>query len=924
MDVLSDINSSHVLVPELEKAASRRAYANFQYSWSKRTMLALVDSSQTTQRSLQRQLSLSENSSCTSCDLNSETSTDCTTPTSIGQMPEDLVFRRKQSIKRTYAFNELIDTERVYVTDLRVMVETYFNAMQKQSWITTEDLRIIARNIKDILEVHVRLLAKLEACSQNYHWENIHNRYCQLADVFVTMGPSFMVYAEFCGSHSKATKICANYQARPEWISFSKMCLLESDTATMNDEASSTASASTRLHLDDYLIKPIQRICRYQLLLKEILKSTDMASLEYEKLKHAYDIMQTIVTSVDERKNQRDLADRSQVFLDRLEDDWRLAKSFVSSLGNISMSGALEVTYAADRLSATKTRYMGCFLYSTYMIIVKAKKNSIYEAKHWFPINIFEVRDLPDTEGLSLSSFMLVSNGHMFEFSASCQQEKILWMKSLRSNILSSQLTIEEAMRTDGIGKSVPVSFYYKSSNSSFPLRTSKSQSSIAVATKKEDPDSTPIRRSRSITVQCSKSIDNLIFAAGYHSMSFGAKPIINPSRRSSVDQIFRSRSILKRSDDIESNYTIELFSTTPSPTESTVEHQDGGTFISGSTLLTVKRISQPRLAQQYSIKNAIDQKFLDVCTPDYLSSRAWYTRERNAGVTLKKRKSLPFIRPSSSAMSLSAVNVKRRTSDVGHSGRRNSLDKIMKVTPLDDYIAFQKSIVSQRTEAARRPSLTSQAIRNSWSKGSGSSRSKADAANIHKNRGNSGIADGEDEEDEDVVAPWEQTKPAVIGSEERNTYFQADLPKNAVLASEKLVLSPSKQCLGNLGIASGFAHNQERDPEITKSDGRRISQTLNFCKPKRAISAPPISPKTTRAQRSQRSTSLLVPKSINPVPLSEVPHPTMKRASLPPPLGRTIEISQPTSFAYSSTPPSTPKSAFFDSFKLKQILWWK
>jgi hypothetical protein len=59
--------------------------------------------------------------------------------------------------------------------------------MQKQTWISTEDLRIIARNIKDIYDVHVRLLAKLEACSQNYHWENIHNRYCQLADVFVTM-----------------------------------------------------------------------------------------------------------------------------------------------------------------------------------------------------------------------------------------------------------------------------------------------------------------------------------------------------------------------------------------------------------------------------------------------------------------------------------------------------------------------------------------------------------------------------------------------------------------------------------------------------------------------------------------------------------------------------------------------------------------
>jgi hypothetical protein len=123
MDVLSDINSSNFLAPELEKAASRRVYADFQYSWSKRTMLALVDSSQTTQRTVQRQLSMSENSSCASCDLNSETSTECTTPTSTYQTQENLVFRRKQSIKRTYAFNELIDTERVYVNDLNVMIE---------------------------------------------------------------------------------------------------------------------------------------------------------------------------------------------------------------------------------------------------------------------------------------------------------------------------------------------------------------------------------------------------------------------------------------------------------------------------------------------------------------------------------------------------------------------------------------------------------------------------------------------------------------------------------------------------------------------------------------------------------------------------------------------------------------------------------
>lgn len=110
--------------------------------------------------------------------------------------------------------------------------------------------------------------------------------------------------------------------------------------------------------------------------------------------------MQGVVTVVDDRKNQRDLSDRSHLFLERLEEDWRLTKSFVASLGNLTMSGALEVTYAEDSTPPTKTRYMGCFLYSNYMIVVKGKKQNSYEARHWFPINIFEVKDLPMSEGM--------------------------------------------------------------------------------------------------------------------------------------------------------------------------------------------------------------------------------------------------------------------------------------------------------------------------------------------------------------------------------------------------------------------------------------------------------------------------------------------------------------------------------------------
>lgn len=53
----------------------------------------------------------------------------------------------------------------------------------------------------------------------------------------------------------------------------------------------------------------------------------------------------------------------------------------------------------------TKMKRLGCALFKSYMIIVKAKKYDKYEPRHWFPLRIFELEDLPDDHRMSLASF---------------------------------------------------------------------------------------------------------------------------------------------------------------------------------------------------------------------------------------------------------------------------------------------------------------------------------------------------------------------------------------------------------------------------------------------------------------------------------------------------------------------------------------
>jgi hypothetical protein len=67
-------------------------------------------------------------------------------------------------------------------------------------------------------------------------------------------------------------------------------------------------------------------------------------------------------------------------------------------LGNVIYSGALEML-SLHHINQ-KVKYYGCFLFSTYIVIVRAKKSTVYEPKHWFPLRQFTLQNLHEDEGM--------------------------------------------------------------------------------------------------------------------------------------------------------------------------------------------------------------------------------------------------------------------------------------------------------------------------------------------------------------------------------------------------------------------------------------------------------------------------------------------------------------------------------------------
>lgn len=166
----------------------------------------------------------------------------------------------------------------------------------------------------------------------------------------------------------------------------------------------------------DYLIKPVQRICKYPLLLEQLRPvqfSKDVSpkdvSLDIDMVvKESIQAMKDIVAAVDEARHQKDITTKSSLITSRIMRSAAsgfplcLSSEFLSSLGNCLLAGSLTIIHqrSSDAFTGTKPKNLGAFLYpGGYLILVRVLKGKIYEPKHWFCLADFDVQDMTTDTG---------------------------------------------------------------------------------------------------------------------------------------------------------------------------------------------------------------------------------------------------------------------------------------------------------------------------------------------------------------------------------------------------------------------------------------------------------------------------------------------------------------------------------------------
>ncbi|XP_072330326.1 guanine nucleotide exchange factor DBS isoform X5 [Scyliorhinus torazame] len=320
------------------------------------------------------------------------------------------------STRRRHIMNELIETERVYVEELLSIIEGYATEVDNQELAPLipaalkNKKEVLFGNLSEIYDFHNRIFLKeLENCMENPEL---------VGKCFLKRKEDLQIYEKYCQNKPRSEALwrqCGDCQ-------FFQECQRKLDH---------------KLSLDAYLLKPVQRITKYQLLLKEMLKCSKNSEGTAE-LEEALETMISIIKSVNDSMHQ--------IAITGFEGN-------LNDLGKLLMQGSFNVWTDHKKvhskvkdLARFKPMQRHLFLYTKLLLFCKKReenadgheKSPSYSFKHSLKMSAVGITE--NVKG-DIKKFEIWYNGReeVYIIQASSVELKNLWVSEIRK-VLTGQL----------------------------------------------------------------------------------------------------------------------------------------------------------------------------------------------------------------------------------------------------------------------------------------------------------------------------------------------------------------------------------------------------------------------------------------------------------------------------------------------------
>ncbi|CRL06594.1 CLUMA_CG019614, isoform A [Clunio marinus] len=265
---------------------------------------------------------------------------------------------------------ELVDTERAYVKHLNNLLENYLEPLKRETFLSNAEITALFGNIQEIVTFQRQFLQNLEEALEIEPDFHRFEHSSQFKNVLFAIGSAFLyyvnhfkLYSSFCASHSKAQKVLHPNEGNQALQEF----LLSKNP---RQEHSST--------LESYLIKPIQRILKYPLLLQQLKNLTDPYAEEHHHLIEALKGMEKVAEHINEM--QRIHEEYGAIF-DHLfrqhqkscKQPLDLSPDSIACLGDLLYYGGVEWLNISDFLGKIKKGlelHAMCFVFKSAVVFL--------------------------------------------------------------------------------------------------------------------------------------------------------------------------------------------------------------------------------------------------------------------------------------------------------------------------------------------------------------------------------------------------------------------------------------------------------------------------------------------------------------------------------------------------------------------------
>ncbi|XP_035790940.1 uncharacterized protein LOC118466113 isoform X2 [Anopheles albimanus] len=293
------------------------------------------------------------------------------------------------------AVREIIESESSYVKDLGQVIRGYLEDWKERACLKPDQLKVLFSNIQEIYDFNCKLLNRLHEAKGDPG---------KISNCFIDLHAGFSCYTSYCTSY-------------PEAISLLTSLLQATHTNALL--VSTQKHLKHTLPLGSYLLKPVQRILKYHLLLDNLRKHCSYQ----QPVVIAFELMKQVAHNIDQVKTKLD-QHRLVKELAGVLDGW--LGPDLSVLGDLLHEGRLT--------EQTKPRYV--LLFQTMLIITKPKEDKRLQFRAYIPCkNLMLVEHLPG-EPASFNVIPFDDPKGVVKLTARSREEKRFWTQQIKQAML--------------------------------------------------------------------------------------------------------------------------------------------------------------------------------------------------------------------------------------------------------------------------------------------------------------------------------------------------------------------------------------------------------------------------------------------------------------------------------------------------------